>query len=263
MVFLKSVSIDPLPPDASEFPLTLPLVQSLSSLKLTSPVTFLVGENGSGKSTILEALAVAAGSITVGSENIEQDTTLKSIRSFSKFLRLAWTKRTHRGFFLRAEDFFGFAKRVRGMANELAQEAEKYPGDDYGSRLARGSLLGQRSALINKYGENLDAHSHGECFLKLFEERFVPDGLYLLDEPEVPLSPLRQLTFLSLLKNMVNEKNAQFIIATHSPIIMAYPDAQIFTFDEIPPRIVQYNDLEHVTLTRDFLHNPEQFLRHL
>jgi predicted ATPase len=263
MVFLKSVSVKSLPAAASGFPFSLPLVQAFTSLSLDTPVTFLVGENGSGKSTILEAIAAAAGCVSVGSENIEQDTTLESVRSLSRCLRLAWSKRTHRGFFLRAEDFFGFAKRLRTMARELQEEADRYPGDDYGSRLARGSLLGQRRALVNKYGENLDANSHGECFLKLFEERFVPEGLYLLDEPEVPLSPLRQLALLSMLKQMVTEQNAQFVIATHSPILMAFPGARIYNFDEIPPQVIEYHDLEHVSLTRDFLNNPEQFLHRL
>jgi predicted ATPase len=263
MVFLKSVSVKRTSGDATGFPFSLPLVQSFTSLSFDIPVTFLVGENGSGKSTILEAVAAAAGCVTVGSENIERDTTLDSIRAFSRCLRLAWVKRTHRGFFLRAEDFFGFAKRLRTMAHELQEEADKYSGDDYGSRLARGSLLGQRRALVEKYGENLDANSHGECFLKLFEERFVPEGLYLLDEPEVPLSPLRQLALLSMLKQMVITRNAQFIIATHSPILMAFPGARIYNFDEIPPCVVAYHDLDHVSLTRDFLNNPEQFLRRL
>ena len=100
-------------------------------------------------------------------------------------------------------------------------------------------------------------------FLKFFEARFVPRGLYMLDEPEAPLSPLRQLSLLSMLKEMVEAKEAQFIIATHSPILMAFPDAAIMSFDDYPVRPVAYEDVEHVSLTRDFLNRPEQFLRHL
>jgi predicted ATPase len=97
----------------------------------------------------------------------------------------------------------------------------------------------------------------------LFQARFVPGGLYLLDEPEAPLSPLRQLTLLSMMKEMVEEQEAQFIIATHSPILMAFPDAEIVSFDHLPPQQVAYDELEHVSLTRDFLANPEAFLRNL
>ncbi|HAZ44940.1 MAG TPA: hypothetical protein DCZ55_10825, partial [Cyanobacteria bacterium UBA11371] len=109
---------------------------------------------------------------------------------------------------------------------------------------------------------NLDANSHGESFLKLFQSRFVPGGLYLLDEPEAPLSPLRQLAFLSMLKDMVNQ-DSQFIIATHSPILMAFPQASILSFDSYPVKEVPYDQLEQVTLTKAFLNNPESYLRHL
>ena len=113
-----------------------------------------------------------------------------------------------------------------------------------------------------RYGEGLDIRSHGESFLALFQSRFVPDGLYLLDEPEAPLSPLRQLALIAAIKDMVSQ-NGQFIIATHSPILMAYPAAVILNFDggEIHP--AKYTDLEHVRLMRDFLQNPELFLRNL
>lgn len=113
-----------------------------------------------------------------------------------------------------------------------------------------------------RYGEGLDAQSHGESFLALFQARFVPDGLYLLDEPEAPLSPLRQVGFLSLLKEMV-AKEAQFVIATHSPILMAYPGATILSFDGGEVRSVAWGDLEHVTITRSFLNAPEAYLQHL
>ena len=132
----------------------------------------------------------------------------------------------------------------------------------YGLTLAKGVVSGQRRAIVEKYGENLDANSHGEGFLRLFQERFVPGGLYLLDEPEAPLSPQRQLGFLSILKEMV-QLDAQFIIATHSPIIMAFPEAKILSFDSYPPRSVAYDEIEHVSLTRSFLNNPQRYLRSL
>lgn len=114
----------------------------------------------------------------------------------------------------------------------------------------------------SQYQGKLEHKSHGESFLQFFKSRFQSNGLYLLDEPETPLSPLKQIAFISMLKEMV-EQNAQFIIATHSPIIMAFPGAAIYSFDHAPLSQVQYNQLEHVNLTRDFLNTPEQFLRHL
>jgi predicted ATPase len=116
--------------------------------------------------------------------------------------------------------------------------------------------------LIERYGENLDANSHGESFLKIFQSRFVAGGLYLLDEPEAPLSPQRQLALMSMLKEMVDQE-AQFIIATHSPILMAFPGARILNFDNHPVMEAHYDDVEHVSLTRAFLNNPQSFLRRL
>ncbi|HEX8116062.1 MAG TPA: AAA family ATPase, partial [Pyrinomonadaceae bacterium] len=132
----------------------------------------------------------------------------------------------------------------------------------YGLQLAKGAVLGQRRALAEKYGEDADARSHGESFLQLFQSRFVPGGLYLLDEPEAPLSPQRQLALLAMLKSMA-EQDSQFVVATHSPILMALPGADILSFDHAPVRRVRYEEVEHVNLTRDFLNNPEAFLRHL
>jgi predicted ATPase len=264
MTYLQSVKLKSKPLTSAGYPFNLPLVRNFSELRFSTPVTFLVGENGSGKSTLLEAIAAGVQAITVGAEDVEHDKTLTSARQLGKALKFTWNNRTSRGFFLRAEDFFGFAKRVASLMEEMDDLAREFEGKFTGTALglARGAALGQKRALIDKYGENLDANSHGESFLKLFQARFVPRGLYLLDEPEAPLSPLRQLSFLSMLKEMV-EQEAQFIIATHSPILMAFPEATIYSFDSYPVKAVAYEDLEHVTMTKAFLNNPEAFLRHL
>ena len=269
MIHLQSVSLTTIPASsADQFPFTVPVIKSLPAVQFTTPVTFLVGENGSGKSTFLESLASAAGSIAVGSDELERDKTLGSVRALAKALKLTWTKRTRKGFFLRAEDYFGYAKRLARIREELEQELreidEEYKDRSaYAQGLAKMAHTGQLHALRTKYDGDLDERSHGESFFTFFKARFVPDGLYLLDEPEAPLSPIRQLAFLSMIKDMVTNHNAQFIIATHSPILMAYPGAVILSFDKAPVQAVAYDDLEHVTLTRDFLNNPQSFLRHL
>lgn len=249
------------------YPFTLPVVQAWEPLEFSSPVTFFVGENGSGKSTILEAIALAASAITVGSQEIWVDGTLDSVRSLSASFKLIWSKRTRRGFFLRAEDFFGYVKAQaqtrQEMEREIKQVDEEYKGRSrLAQDLAKMPYANQLHAMKDKYGQDLNMYSHGESFLTLFQARFVPGGLYLLDEPEAPLSPIRQLSLLSMMKEMVAE-GAQFIIATHSPILMAYPEATILSFDQAPLQQVAYNDLEHVNLTRDFLNNPENYLRRL
>jgi len=249
------------------FPFTLEIIGSLRELKFTSPVTFLVGENGSGKSTVLESIACAVESITVGSESVRTDKSLAPLRKLAQYYRLAWTKRTRKGFFLRAEDFFGYAKSMRQTKDELHQELEKIEREykdrsEYAKALASMPYNGQLAEMQRRYGDGLDAYSHGESFLTLFQARFVPDGLYLLDEPEAALSPMRQLSFLAALKQMIRQ-NSQFIIATHSPILLAFPDAQILQFENGKIQEVKYSELAHVQLTKDFLNNPESFLRHL
>ncbi|MBX7218516.1 MAG: AAA family ATPase [Blastocatellia bacterium] len=264
MIQLRSISLKTAIRTAGQYPFTLPLIQQFQPLEFTAPVTFLVGENGSGKSTLLEALAAAVNLPVIGGDDIRRDPSLEPARNLAKHLKLVWGKRTHRGFFLRAEDFFNFSKRMKETSDELEDMAKDFEQElsGYALRLAQGVVRGQRHGLVEKYGEDLNANSHGESFLKLFQARFVPDGFYILDEPEAPLSPQRQIAFLMTLKDMVGQ-GSQFIIATHSPIIMAFPGAKILSLDSLPIQEVAYDDLEHVRLTRDFLNQPERFLRHL
>jgi predicted ATPase len=270
MTHLRSVTFNaPLGALASEFPFTIPAVQSLigRTLTFTTPVTVLVGENGSGKSTVLEALARAIGSITVGSHQVTDDSTLSHIQPLADSLKLIWNHKTRRGFFLRAEDFFGYAQQLQQTLAEMEGEIRRIKADATLSKMAQGLAIQpyarEAAALRSSYGEGLDRMSHGESYIRLFQRRFVSDGLYLLDEPEAPLSPMRQLAFLGLLKHAIEDQNAQLIIATHSPILLALPHARIYSFDQGTVQPIAYEDTEHVRLTRDFLNHPDQFLQHL
>ena len=266
MIHLQSIALrsKTLPND---FPFNIPIIRSLSAINFDTEITFLVGENGSGKSTLLETIACAVGSITVGAESVETDKSLEHIRQLAKHFRLSWRKRTRKGFFMRSEDFFGFVKRLSTIKADLEDELQRVKEEykdrsEYAQGLARMSYTGELYAMRNDYGESLDAYSHGESYFKLFRSRFVSGGLYLLDEPEAPLSPMRQLSFLTFIHELTKQ-DAQFIIATHSPIIMAYPNATILSFDGDQIEKIAYDDLEHVQVTRSFLNNPDQFLRHL
>jgi predicted ATPase len=271
MVHLKTVQLSAIDQERSaHFPFNVPVIQSLSGAEIafSSAVTFLIGENGSGKSTFLEALACAARSITVGSESAESDQTLAAVRQLADQLKLSWSARKHRGFFMRSEDFFGYVKRNRSLREEFASELEsideEFAGHSaYARSLARAPIEGQLADMQRRYGGDLDERSHGESYFTLFQSRFVPNGLYLLDEPEAPLSPMRQIGLMSLIKTMVEEHNAQFIIATHSPILMAFPNAAIYSFDAETIRTVAYDEVEHVAVTKAFLNNPQRYLRHL
>jgi len=172
-----------------------------------------------------------------------------------------------RGFFLRAEDFFGFTKQLSqlraDMLERLTELDEEYKDrSPYAKGLASMPMRSSLADMERRYGVDLDANSHGQSFLKLFQSRFVPKGLFLLDEPEAPLSPQSQLALLAMMSDMV-AREGQFIVATHSPILLAFPGARIYSFDEQPVRAVEYASLDHVTLTRDFLNAPERYLRQL
>jgi predicted ATPase len=264
---MQLVEIRRKPTRDTGFPFELPAIRTFPGLRLMAPVTLFVGENGSGKSTLLEAMAIAARAITAGSAEATDDPTLAGVRALAAELTLSWSGRNHRGFYLRAEDFFGYAKRLAttradlqsGLAAVDAAYADR-PG--FAHDLARTPFLRELGELRRRYGDGLDSQSHGESFVRFFQERLVPGGTYFLDEPEAPLSPSRQLSFLALLRQMV-EDGGQAIIATHSPILLAFPGAEIWSFDQQPIAPVQWDELEHVRLTREFLANPELFLRHL
>jgi predicted ATPase len=249
------------------FPFSVPAIRRLDTLALDAAVTFFVGENGSGKSTLLEGIALAASLPTVGSTDAAQDETLSAQRSLAKALKLVWNQRARRGFFLRAEDFFGYTRQLSRLRSELLARAAEIESE-YANRsalarqLALGPTLGSVADMDRRYGENLDENSHGQSFLKLFQARFVRDGLYLLDEPEAPLSPQSQLALLMMMGEMVAQ-GGQFIVATHSPILLAFPGARIYSFDGGRISESEYASLEHVTITRDFLNAPERYLRHL
>jgi predicted ATPase len=251
----------------SGFPFDVPVIRALERLDLDAPVCFFVGENGSGKSTLLEAIALAARLPTIGSEDAASDDTLAAQRGLAQALRLAWRRKATRGFFLRAEDFFGYVKRQAQLRSELVERAaqierEYVDRSPLAKQLALGPALGSVRDMDRRYGSNLDENSHGQSFLRLFQARFVPDGLFLLDEPEAPLSPQSQLALLLMMGEMVGH-GGQFIIATHSPILLAYPGARIYSFDGGRISAVEYDSLDHVTLTRDFLNAPERYLRQL
>jgi predicted ATPase len=226
-------------PDPNRFPYTLPAVRHLTTLAFHPKVTFLVGENGSGKSTLLEAIAVACGLNPEGGSRNFNFASRETHSSLDESLRLARSLSTPGDcYFLRAESFYNVATEIERLDKE-----------------PRGG-----PPIIDAYGGlSLHEQSHGESFFALFRHRFRENGLYLMDEPEAALSPNRQLQFLVLLHDYVCN-GGQFIIATHSPIIMAYPEARIHLLDAAGIREIAYTDTEHYQVTRNFLSNPRRFL---
>lgn len=251
--------------DETRFPWTIPIVASLEALEFSAPVTFFVGENGSGKSTVLEGIAAGVQAIAVGSSDLEKDDSLTAARDFAAAFRFERRTRPRTKLFFRAEDVFGFTRRMLHTMHDLTTMEDEFrrafPDGSYGQRLAMGAARSQRRALEERYGENPDGRSHGEVFLGLLASRLVPGGLYLLDEPEAPLSPRGILQLIALVTDRVG-KGCQFVIATHSPMLMAFPESTIYVFDRDGIKRTPYAEVEHVQLTKSFLDNPQRFLRH-
>ena len=225
-----------------------------------------MGENGCGKSTLLEALAVALEARAAGSEEVDADETMAGSRRLAAAFETVERGRPRVRVFFRAEDSFGFTKRIQSEMKEIDAQADAMLEDAKASpfrrRLGANITRSSRGVLAHKYGADPHARSHGETFLGIVRAQLLPGGLYLLDEPETPLSPTRVLTLLALLLDAVRN-GSQFIIATHSPILAAFPGASILAFENGAIAQTPYEELEHVRVTRDFLNAPGRYLRHL
>ena len=221
----------------------LPAVEHIArhSLTFTHPVTFFVGENGTGKSTLLEAIAAAYGFNPEGGSKNFRFSTARTHSGLWEHLTLIKNRFPKDGFFLRAESFYNLATNI--------DELDQIPAFS--------------GPIIAGYGGvSLHKQSHGESFLALLQNRFRGQGLYLLDEPEAALSPMRLLTLLAEFDRLVKQ-DSQLIVATHSPILMAFPGAQIYEFTPQGIAPIAYRDTQHYQLTRRFLENPDKMLRAL
>jgi predicted ATPase len=229
--------------DFNVYPFSIPSIGSLDELELDAKVTFLIGENGSGKSTLIEAIAVLAGFNAEGGSKNFRFGTRRSESCLHQFMRpVRGHQRPRDGFFLRAESYFNVATEIERLDEDPTAGPPVIGG--YG-------------------GVSLHEQSHGESFLALATHRFAGHGLYILDEPEAALSPQRQLTLLSIINQLVEEQASQFVIATHSPILMAYPKALIYRLAPNGIERVAYEDTEHYRITRDFLNAPEHYFKTL
>ena len=232
--------------DWQAYPFSVPAIHGLDELVFRSRICFFAGENGTGKSTLLEAIAAHYGfGREGGNRNFQNDSTESnhSIDPLVKALRLSFDKRTGAGFFLRAESFFNTASHI----DALDREPEGGP---------------PISAFYG--GRSLHTRSHGETFFTVLDLKFRRNGLFLLDEPEAALSPQRQLSFLVLIHDVLRKfKDAQFIISTHSPVLLAYPKAQILSFDEERIHEIDYEQTGSFQVAHRFLNHREEFLEEL
>ena len=232
------------PIDLSNYPFSLPIIQNLSDIKFPTQVTFFVGENGTGKSTILEAIAQHAGfGPEGGSKNINfktsEEKTYVGTKLFADQLTLSWRYKPKNGYFFRAESFFNVANYIDSIAQAGGDAYAPYGG------------------------KSLHEQSHGESFLSFFKNRLGTNGFFIFDEPEAALSPERQLSLMVIINEMCKNPHSQFIIATHSPLLLAYPNATIYSCDSGNLETIAYTDTAHYRITKNFLNNTEYYLKQL
>lgn len=243
MLPLREFRYEPPKPQPRRYPFNIPALKGFSGISVQQPVTFFIGDNGSGKSTLLESLAVAAGfHAEGGSRNASYD-MVSTNTELARALRLIWNRKTPNGFFFRAESFFSFATYLEDVEKENTQTT---PFHAYG-------------------GRSLHERSHGESFLSLFRYRLGSDrpALFLFDEPESALSITGQMALLRFMWDWERSGRVQAIIATHSPILLAYPGAAIWTFDTSPLSSTTYKSSDPYQMTRAFLEDPDRFLKEL
>lgn len=238
-IFLKRIKVlkDGLP---QGYPFSLPLIRDGLELNFTTPVTFIVGENGTGKSTLLENLAYSVGFNTLGG-NRNHNYKMQSLDNFqlSERMQLTWSLKQGKGFFFRAETFFDFARNLDEMANFNDINIYRHYG-----------------------GKSLQKQSHGESFISFFANR-VGEGLYILDEPESALSPEKQFALLVILNNLSKKGNCQFLIATHSPILITLPNSTIYEIEDGQLNKKDYKETRQFILYKRFIDNPNKFLSDL
>lgn len=242
-LFIDKIKINEL--DVDSYVFNLPIVKNIlknGELQFNKKVTFFVGENGTGKSTLLEALAIAYGFNAEGGSRCFSFSTFKSHPILCDNIRLSrGVGKPTDGYFFRAESFYNVASNI----------------DELDSEPAAASLLKEAYG-----GKSLHDQSHGESFMSLVLNRFRGNGLYILDEPEAALSPSRQFTLLAQMNKLVKQ-NSQFIIATHSPILIAYPDADIFELSDDGIKLTTCDKTENYVLTKQFLNDPQRMLKYL
>ena len=261
MTFIKSFSINP--GRTTAFPFSIPAVKFAKQLEMGNLVTIFVGDNGCGKSTLLETLGLYLNIPLIGGY-ISSNAGFEAAKKLQPFLEIEWKREVRKGFFFRAEDFSDFVNSVERQRNKLFESYRDLKGEVDDKIIER--MMESENYILRKmrrdYGENMQAFSHGEAYLKIIQTRTDGKGIYILDEPEAALSPLKQLSLIAFILEVLKDNNAQFIISTHSPILMGIPGALIYEIRDEGMEAVKYEETDHYRITRTFLTNPDYYVRH-
>ncbi len=267
MIFLRALRQIGNQHDYAAYPMSIPLFRNLSRLSFTSPITILAGENGTGKTTLLEILALKLNAVRIDGSTASayNSPKLSRIKSVESFFRLEMTRKPKRNFFFQAEDFIRYIDELNDMKQEARQAlthiSEEYANrSDYAKSLASMPYHRTLYEIESMYEGDISKQSHGESFITFFGSRIIEGGLYLLDEPESALSPFNQLVVLNLMAE-AEKKGCQLIISTHSPILTAYPRACIYEIRDNTIQKTEYEQMESIRLLQSFLNSKEYYLR--
>ena len=244
----------------NDYPFNLKWLKNTPEIEFRKPLTFLVGDNGIGKSTLLQAIAIQNQIPQLTNELYENDPEYETISRLSDSLKSHWDVKSKSGFFFRADDFISFVRENKKLRKELEKDLNRL--DERGvHKLAfeRQPYQNSLDALKRSYPKELHKMSHGQSFLALFKSRLTPNSLYLLDEPETPLSPQNQLTLLYMIDEQIKQ-GSQFIIASHSPVLTAYPDADIYNIKSESIKLIDYEEIENVEFMKNFMADPKRFM---
>lgn len=262
MSFLKSFSINT--EKKNPFPFNIDAVKWAKTINLNSKITIFIGDNGCGKSTLLETIALKLNLPLIGGY-IKTHAGFDAARLLQPYTEIEWKRQTSKGFFFRAEDFSDFVNSVENEQRKIGEDLRDLRGvvDDSIIKEMSDNMNYPLFRMRKDYGENMQAFSHGEAYLKILQTRIGNKGIFLLDEPEAALSPLKQLSLIFLIVEILKNKNTQFIISTHSPILMGIPEAWIYEIKEESMERVNYKETDHYRITSTFLNDPDHYLRHL
>lgn len=262
MPFLSTIHINS--NKVHPYPYDVPAVKYAKHIDVSNQVTFIIGENGSGKSTLLETIACRLQLPHMDGYGYAKK-SFDAAKALLPFLELEWTIENPIGFFFRAEDFGDYLNSVNRqdikLHNDMMELQGKVPQhilDDM-----KDNANHQLHTMRKNYGQELNTFSHGEAYMHIMGEKVNRKGIYLLDEPEASLSPAKQLAFIYFLQNHLKHNLSQFIIATHSPMLMAFPGAKIYEITDTEMKATPLENTEHYSITKSFLDNPEVYLRHL
>ena len=262
MPFIKTLHINT--DKVAPFPFNVAGVRYAKDLDLSSKINFIIGDNGTGKSTLLETVAFRLQLPHMDGSTYEKQSFQAAVK-LAPYLELTFNIDRPTGFFFRAEDFGDYLNSVDRRDQVLHKQLEELEGEvpDHVLQTMKDNANYQKYHMRHNYGQELGAFSHGEAYLKIMHEKLQRPGIYLLDEPEAALSPTKQLALIYQIVEHLKNNMSQFIIATHSPMIMAIPGANILEIKEDGMKATALEDTEHYQVTRSFLNDPAMYLRHL